>query len=493
MENCYLKDYIFINLFEVNVLLDLAKVQSLIEELQIEKYDIHNSLISVLRIARQRLDIRVVLFLEYNNLELSEENSKAIANKVERLSEKKGMPKREYLKIVKEIFKSVIDTRKCNVFDFSTTELLKDQILSSPVSGLISDLEKYQRLLASNVIPTGLHHQDLYVANQRKNKLDTFYSHEISVLNNILNKIKAFMIGYLMELEEILNTTEGNKQMSTQQTLSIDNKIDKIFISHASKDVKYVKELVDLLNDIGVQKTSKSIFCSSLPGYDIPHGESIYEFLKNELNNNNIMVLFVLSDNYYQSAPCLNEMGAAWITSKKYTTVLTPNFKFEQIVGAIDPTKISFKMNDPVGLDKFRDSIIQTLELEDTDYKIWQEDKAKYLSTVSTLADQEASTQNVSIELERVKNQGEDAVELSLRFINVTTQVIEFRYIEVELTDENGEKLEIVIEEDETLNDMQLMNKENKVINKIFPYDSSSTFRVRRIVNEKTKINFAIV
>ena len=305
--------------------------------------------------------------------------------------------------------------------------------------------------------------------------------------------IKAFMIGYLMELEEILNTTEGNKQMSTQQTLSIDNKIDKIFISHASKDVKYVKELVDLLNDIGVQKTSKSIFCSSLPGYDIPHGESIYEFLKNELNNNNIMVLFVLSDNYYQSAPCLNEMGAAWITSKKYTTVLTPNFKFEQIVGAIDPTKISFKMNDPVGLDKFRDSIIQTLELEDTDYKIWQEDKAKYLSTVSTLADQEASTQNVSIELERVKNQGEDAVELSLRFINVTTQVIEFRYIEVELTDENGEKLEIVIEEDETLNDMQLMSKENKVINKIFPYDSSSTFRVRRIVNEKTKINFAIV
>lgn len=205
------------------------------------------------------------------------------------------------------------------------------------------------------------------------------------------------------------------------------------------------------------------------------------------------MVLFVLSDNYYQSAPCLNEMGAAWITSKKYTTVLTPNFKFEQIVGAIDPTKISFKMNDPVGLDKFRDSIIQTLELEDTDYKIWQEDKAKYLSTVSTLADQEASTQNVSIELERVKNQGEDAVELSLRFINVTTQVIEFRYIEVELTDENGEKLEIVIEEDETLNDMQLMSKENKVINKIFPYDSSSTFRVRRIVNEKTKINFAIV
>ncbi|MES5866653.1 TIR domain-containing protein [Bacillus cereus group sp. RP32] len=474
-------------------MLDVTKIQSIIEKLQKEKYDIHSSLVSVLRIARQRLDIKEVLFLEYSNTEFLEANTRAIVSKIKTLADKTGISGRDYGRMVKETHMLYIDARKCDVYDFSKKEIVHDQLLTAPLPGLISEIENYQRLLASNVIPSGLHPQDLYFTNLEKNKLDAIYNHQITVITNTLNNTKLFMLNYLMDLEEILNTTEGNKQMSTQQTLSIDNKIDKIFISHASKDVKYVKELVDLLNDIGVQKTSKSIFCSSLPGYDIPHGESIYEFLKNELNNNNIMVLFVLSDNYYQSAPCLNEMGAAWITSKKYTTVLTPNFKFEQIVGAIDPTKISFKMNDPVGLDKFRDSIIQTLELEDTDYKIWQEDKAKYLSTVSTLADQEASTQNVSIELERVKNQGEDAVELSLRFINVTTQVIEFRYIEIELTDENGEKLEIVIEEDETLNDMQLMSKENKVIKKIFPYDSSSTFRVRRIVNEKTKINFAIV
>lgn len=40
---------------------------------------------------------------------------------------------------------------------------------------------------------------------------------------------------------------------------------------------------------------------------------------------------------------------------------------------------------------------------------------------------------------------------------------------------------------------MQLMSKKNKVITKIFPYDSSTDFRVRRIVNEKTDIKFAIV
>lgn len=474
-------------------MLDVVKIQALIEKLQMEKYNINDCFISVLRIARQRLDIKEVLFLEYNNLELTEANSIAIVSKVEKLSEIKGIPDSEYRQMVREVSMSVREARKCDVYDISTEKTLKDQTLVMPVSRLISDLEKHQRSLTANVIPPGLHQVDLYYAQQRKNNLDAIYNHQISIFTNALNNIKTFMLNYLMDLEEILNITEGNKQMSTQQTLSIDNKIEKIFISHASKDTKYVKELVNLLNDIGVKKSSKSIFCSSLPGYDIPHGESIYEFLKNQLKNNNIMVLFLLSDNYYQSAPCLNEMGAAWITSKKYTTVLTPNFKFKQIVGAIDPTKISFKMNDSVGLDKFRDSLVDTLKLENTDYKIWQGDKEKYLSAVSALADLEASTRNVSIELEKVKSSGTDALELSLRFINVTTQPIEFQYIEIELTDENGEKLEIVIEEDEPLNEMKLMSKENKVISRVFQCDASSKFRVRRIVNKNTKIKFAIV
>ncbi|WP_074626421.1 toll/interleukin-1 receptor domain-containing protein [Bacillus cereus] len=294
------------------------------------------------------------------------------------------------------------------------------------------------------------------------------------------------MIGMLQSLEDYDFTVTSNGVES-----NLTNKIDKIFISHSSKDKEYVKTLVQLLNNIGVKKNQNNIFCSSLPGYDIPHGENIYEFLEKELNNNNIMVLFVLSDNYYQSAPCLNEMGAAWITSKKSTTVLTPNFDFKQIAGAIDPTKISFKMNDSVGLDKFRDSIIQTLELADTDYKIWQGDKKDYLSKINELADSEASTLNTNIELEKVKRYGTDQIELQLRFINVTEREIEFQYIDVELTDEKGEKLWISVN-DELLDDIRLMSKENKIISMLLPYDSSSNYQVRRNVSKNAQIKFAI-
>ncbi|MCU5138240.1 toll/interleukin-1 receptor domain-containing protein [Bacillus cereus] len=489
-------------------MLDVTKIQSIIEKLQKEKYDIQSSLVSVLRIARQRFDIREIVFLEYNHIGLSQTNSKSIVSKIKKLSKEKGIPEDVWRQIVSETFELVLDMRKCNVYDFSKDEIIKNQILNLSVSGLITDLEKYQRSLASNVVPAGLHHQDTYFANQSKNKFDAFYNHQISIITNALNNIKTFMLNYLLDLEEILNNNEGsnqmstqqtpninitgnNNQISTQQTPNIDNKIEKIFISHASRDKEYVKELVKLLNSIGVPTSSNSIFCSSLSGYDIPHGEDIYDYLKNELNNNKTMVLFVLSDNYYQSAPCLNEMGAAWITSKKCSSVLMPNFDFNKIEGAIDPTQISFKMNDSNGLDKFRDYIIDSLELKDPGYRTWQSNRDDYLATLEKLLDKETSNLNITIELERVRKQNTN-LKLDLRFINVTEKDIEFQYIDIALVDAFGEKLQISIEDD-VIEKILLRCKENKIIEMIVPYDTSAAYQLRQNVTKDAVIDFRIV
>ncbi|MFJ8521380.1 toll/interleukin-1 receptor domain-containing protein [Bacillus cereus] len=472
-------------------MLDVTKIQSIIDKLQIEKYDIHSSLIDVLRIARQRLDIKEILFLEYNNNEFSEVNFKGIPNKIKEFSEKKGISKNDYYKLSVEILELVYETRTCDIFDFATKKILQKQVVIAPVSGLISEVEKYERLLESNTVPPGLHHQDLFIANQRKNQYDAFYNHELLALNNVLNKIKSFMLNYLMELEEISRNTEGNIEMSTQQTLSIDNKIKKIFISHASRDKEYVKALVNLLNSIGVPKKSDSIFCSSLPEYDIPHGEDIYDYLKNELNNNKTMVLFVLSDNYYQSAPCLNEMGAAWITSKKCSSVLTPNFDFKKIEGAIDPTQISFRMNNSNGLDKFRDYIIESLELDAPGYKLWQSDRDDYLNTIKQLSDEIASKPNIEVKLERVRKQDTN-LKIDLRFINVTEKDIEFQYIDIELIDAFGEKLHIPIKDD-VIEEIRLRSKENKIIEMIVPYDTSAAYQLRQNVTKDAVVDFRIL
>lgn len=117
----------------------------------------------------------------------------------------------------------------------------------------------------------------------------------------------------------------------------------KIFISHSSKDKAYADALVELLEHLGFDENN--LFCSSIFGYGIPLGEDIYEYLKNQFNTYNLHVIFMLSENYYKSIACLNEMGAAWILHNSYTTILLPGFTFEEIKGAVNPNQISLKLD----------------------------------------------------------------------------------------------------------------------------------------------------
>ena len=139
--------------------------------------------------------------------------------------------------------------------------------------------------------------------------------------------------------------TEGAYTMITKPA--------KIFISHSSDDRKYVKPLVDLLCDIGLN--ANHIFCSSVPGYGIPLDRDIYDFLKQQFQEYDLHVFFILSSNYYNSPACLNEMGAAWILQNAYTSILLPGFEFCEIDGAVNPRKMSIK------LDEAQDSLKEKL------------------------------------------------------------------------------------------------------------------------------------
>ena len=115
----------------------------------------------------------------------------------------------------------------------------------------------------------------------------------------------------------------------------------KVFISHASKDMLAVKHIVELLELIGFDKSN--MFCSSIEPYGIPTGMDIYEYLKKQFHDFELHVIFVLSNNYYNSAACLNEMGAAWVLSCSQTVMLLPGFSFSDIDGAINPRKIAIQ------------------------------------------------------------------------------------------------------------------------------------------------------
>src|SRR5262245_8733267 len=70
------------------------------------------------------------------------------------------------------------------------------------------------------------------------------------------------------------------------------SQISRVFISHASSDVPFVEELIELLETIGL--THEQIFCTSFPGYDIDLGQNFLDAIKSELLNADALVLFVL-------------------------------------------------------------------------------------------------------------------------------------------------------------------------------------------------------
>lgn len=135
------------------------------------------------------------------------------------------------------------------------------------------------------------------------------------------------------------------KNTIKEVNVDTEEKIPRLFISHSTKDMKYVKAFVELLEQIGMP--DGSIFCSSVDGYKIEWGNDIYEYLADEFTDKNkeLLVIFMLSENYYKSVACLNEMGATWVLKKDYRSILLPGFEFSNIEGAINPRKISVKLD----------------------------------------------------------------------------------------------------------------------------------------------------
>lgn len=137
----------------------------------------------------------------------------------------------------------------------------------------------------------------------------------------------------------------------------------KIFISHSSKNKFYGDKLVDLLRSVGIKENE--IIYTSNTAYGIPVAQNIFNWLKSQITEKPF-VIYLLSEEYYQSIACLNEMGAAWIIENKHAAIFTPNFNLsskEFQNGALDPREIGFYISD-------EERILSLLQLLSEDFEI---------------------------------------------------------------------------------------------------------------------------
>lgn len=211
------------------------------------------------------------------------------------------------------------------------------------------------------------------------------------------------------------------------------SQFDRIFISHAHHDQAYVKELVDIIKAVGYKG---ELICSSYPGHDLPQDVNIYDYLREQLQHK-VWVVYILSKNYYQSAACLNEMGATWVLQRHYTTILLPNFEFSSITGALDPRRSAFKISDKQGLNVFKSNLTTSFGLENPNDNIWESARDEAIKKMNTLAEEERKkgTSPSRVELDHVRPKNSKQATVVLRFINDHDYTAEFHTVTLKLYD----------------------------------------------------------
>lgn len=121
----------------------------------------------------------------------------------------------------------------------------------------------------------------------------------------------------------------------------------RIFVSHAAKDAELVEELVDLLH-VGVGIHPDDVFCSSLPGMNIPTGTGFIDYIRSKIEKPELLVI-VVSPEFLKSQFCNNEVGASWALSLPMHPLLVPPLDYGDVRGVLAGTQVG-KLNDKESL-----------------------------------------------------------------------------------------------------------------------------------------------
>ena len=157
----------------------------------------------------------------------------------------------------------------------------------------------------------------------------------------------------------------------------------RIFISHASKDKELIGKFVDSIFLLGMGVDSEIIAYTSREDTGVPAGESIPQFIQDNIACADI-VLLMISDNYKSSEVCLNEMGAAWALNKHIIQILLPNISFDKL-GWLCSLDKALKIDDADSVDGLCEVFTDKLDIG-IKPSAWNRNKAAFLSYCSTLS-----------------------------------------------------------------------------------------------------------
>ena len=157
----------------------------------------------------------------------------------------------------------------------------------------------------------------------------------------------------------------------------------KLFISHAAADIQIVDEFVDLLES-GVGVPMDNIFCTSRKGQSIPAGSDFKEAIRSHLDDATT-VLALISPNFYASAFCMCELGAAWVLARgNFIPILVPPLSFRDAKAVLIGLQ-TLKLNDVEDLDELKDDLTKRLGIKPNPTPRWTKKRDRFLEKLPSL------------------------------------------------------------------------------------------------------------
>lgn len=196
----------------------------------------------------------------------------------------------------------------------------------------------------------------------------------LTTLRSYIERIDIIKVPHLEEKQDKTTVSE--------------NKPFKVFISHSGEDIAFVKELVKLLEFLGIN-TQDKLLCSSVNGYKIPTSEDFADYILNQFKEYRLFVIIVHSSNYYKSPYCLNEMGAAWVLKTDFFSFLVKGFDYCDMKGVINQNTISVKVDakkEEVSgrLNELKDRLVSLFKSTEINDSRWEDLRDEFITKVNT-------------------------------------------------------------------------------------------------------------
>lgn len=265
------------------------------------------------------------------------------------------------------------------------------------------------------------------------------------------------------------------------------NKNRKIFISHCSKNKIITHKFVELLKSIGIN--NNQLYYSSYEENGADYLENCLDSIKNEFEKNQLIVIFMISREFYNSNVCLAEMGATWVMNEKYIPIILPPLGYSDIKGVVDPMQNSIMMLDAdidTKLDKLKDTLEKFISIEKKiELSEWTRKKKTFIEDMEKYALNISKIDNYIGDIKIIDNKVVIRIELN----NNTDKRYEFEGLSVLLKLKNGTEIDKEID-DWTIKSIVLrpFEKINFYIN--FDNDNNIKASAVDINNSKLDVEF---